>query len=81
MLGTLASSLAAKRLGYDLLLESGAFRMSQREQQDAPVTLQRRSAKLVSPSGARPGHQSDRDCIFANLTLGSKTDRGPHGEC
>lgn len=37
MLGTLASSLAAKRLGYDLLLESGAFRMSQREQRDAPL--------------------------------------------
>lgn len=25
------------RLGYDLLLESGAFRMSQREQRDAPL--------------------------------------------
>jgi len=36
-LGTLASSLAAKCLGYDLLLESSAFRMSQREQRDAPL--------------------------------------------
>ena len=79
------------------LLESGAFRMSQRARTETglqqgsrrsgraaeyfhstfpSVTLPRRSAKLVSPTSARPGHQSDRDYIFANLTLGSKTERG-----